>query len=100
MLIHASPMRARGKALTQHDVQTGPAVRGDMVVVQEKSQALNRYSNIARFQMSGVNDPQPMPPLHDAVLSWMGPLGFVLSGIEFVDGVAYAQSWWCRASGG
>jgi hypothetical protein len=69
-----------------------------MIVVQEKSAVLNRYSNIARFQVTDVNDPQPMPPLHDAVLSWMGPGGFVRSGIEFIDGVAYAQSWWCRQS--
>jgi hypothetical protein len=97
MLVDVSPMRERGKALPQHAVQSGPAVHGDLIVVQEKSQALNRWSNIARFQMSGAADVQPMPPLHDAVLSWMGPTGFVLTGSEFVDGVAYAQSWWCRS---
>ncbi|KDR37822.1 hypothetical protein [Caballeronia glathei] len=96
MLINATPMRVRGKALEHYEVQKTPGVRGDMIVVQEKSTALNRYSNIARFQVTGVSDPQPMPPLHDAVLSWMGPNGFVLSGIEFVDGVSCAQSWWCR----
>jgi hypothetical protein len=100
MLTHATRMRERGKALDHADVQKAIGVRGDMIVVQEKSSALNRYSNIARFHTTGVNDPQPLPPLHDAVLSWMGPNGFVLSGIELVDGVAYAQSWWCRASGG
>jgi hypothetical protein len=67
-----------------------------MIIAQEKSSVLNRYSNIARFQTSGVNDPQPLPPLHDAALSWMGPNGFVISGVEFIDGVAFAQSWWCR----
>lgn len=77
-------------------MQRAPGVFGDLLVVQEKSAALNRYSNIARFQITTVSEPQPIPPLHDAVLSWMGPNGFVLSGIEFVDGIAYAQSWWCR----
>jgi hypothetical protein len=89
-------MRNRGKALDHADVQRAPRVRGDMVVVQEKSSALNRYTNIARFQSGLVGNPQPLPPLHDAALSWMGPLGFVLTGIEFVDGTAYSQSWWCR----
>ncbi|MGF6792784.1 hypothetical protein OKW27_007121 [Paraburkholderia sp. 35.1] len=37
-----------------------------------------------------------MPPLHDVELSWMGPIGFVLTGIEFIGDVAYGQSWWCR----
>ena len=82
MLIQATPMRERGKALEHYEVQKAPGVRGDMIVVQEKSTALNRYSNIARFQVSGVNDPQPMPPLHDAVLWWTGPNGFVLTGFS------------------
>jgi hypothetical protein len=63
-------MRECGKALEHFEVQKAPGVHGDMIVVQENSAALNRYSNIARFQVSGVNDPQPMPPLpllHDAV---------------------------------
>jgi hypothetical protein len=98
MLVDVSPMRERGKALPQHAVQSGPAVHGDLVIGQEKSSALNRYTNIARFQTAGATDPQPLPSLHDAALSWMGPLGFVLTGVEFVDGTAYSQSWWCRPS--
>jgi hypothetical protein len=89
-------MRERGRALEQFDLQRVPSIFGDLLVVQEKSTALNRYSDIARFRTKGVNEPQPIPPLHDAVLSWMGPLGFVLSGVDFFEGVAYAQSWWCR----
>ncbi|TCK33635.1 hypothetical protein B0G84_7915 [Paraburkholderia sp. BL8N3] len=88
-------MRKRGKALEHYAVQKAPGVRGDMIVAQEKSTMLNRYSNIGRFQVSGVNDPQPMPPLHDAVLSWMRSNGFVLTGFEFIGDVVYAQSWWC-----
>jgi ABC-type transport system involved in cytochrome c biogenesis permease subunit len=34
--------------------------------------------------------------LHDATLSWMGPNGFVLTGFQIINGVAYAQSWWYR----
>jgi hypothetical protein len=96
MRTEVKPMRERGRALEQSDLQGVRSIVGDLLVVQEKSTALNRYSNIARFQTTGVSEPQPIPPLHDAVLSWMGPLGFVLSGVEFFEGVAYAQSWWCR----
>ena len=72
-----------------------------MIVVQENSAALNRYSNIARFQVSGVNDPQPMPPLpllHDAVPVVDGSAQVRAERLELVDGTAYAQSWWCRPS--
>lgn len=41
-------------------------------------------------------DPDPLPPLLDATLAGMAVTGFVLSGIEYIDGCAYAQSWWCR----
>ncbi|MFJ2320053.1 hypothetical protein [Pseudomonas sp. NPDC087817] len=38
----------------------------------------------------------PLPKLLDAKLAGIAVTGFVLSGIEFIDGCAYAQSWWCR----
>jgi hypothetical protein len=97
MLLKVTPRLRRGKELSQQEVQRAEPVYGDMVVVQVLSERLNRYSNVARFQVSGVSDVQPIPELHDAMLSWMGPNGFVLAGVEIIDGVAYAQSWWCRA---
>jgi hypothetical protein len=96
MFVLATPMRRRGKALSQRDIQAAEPARGNLLVGQHNSELLNRHANIASFQVSGPNDPQPLPSLHDAVLSWMAPNGFVLSGVELVDGVAYAQSWWCR----
>jgi hypothetical protein len=30
------------------------------------------------------------------VLSWMGPNGFVLTGIEILNGAPNPKSWWCR----
>jgi hypothetical protein len=47
-------------------------------------------------QRAGTAAPELLPPLHDAVLSWMGPHGFVLTGIEILNGVTNPQSWWCR----
>ncbi|RMU62856.1 hypothetical protein ALP25_101568 [Pseudomonas syringae pv. syringae] len=41
---------------------------------------------------------KPLRELLDVTLSTMAHNGFVLSGIEYVDGCAYAQSWWCRYS--
>jgi hypothetical protein len=59
---------------------------------QQKPEVLSRFSNVASFHTSGASVPQPLPPLHDVTLSWMGPLGMVLTGTELVYGVAYSQS--------
>ena len=96
MVLKVTPRRSRGKALSQQDVQRATAVLGDMVVVHVMSDEFNRYSNVAQFQQSAAAKEQPLPELHDATLSWMGPNGFVLTGIETISGVSYAQSWWCR----
>lgn len=94
--MQVKPRRRLGKALPQQDIERGGAVVGDLLITQEKSEIFGRYANIARFHQTGGADPDPLPPLHDVVLSWMGPGGFVLTGIEEIGGVTYAQSWWCR----
>ncbi|UBM27693.1 phage tail length tape measure family protein [Pseudomonas sp. p1(2021b)] len=40
-----------------------------------------------------------IPRLHDACVNGMAQLGMNITGVEEVDGVLYAQSWWCRAAG-
>ena len=37
-----------------------------------------------------------IPRLHDAKLNGMAQLGININGVEEIDGVLYAQSWWCR----
>lgn len=96
MLVKATQMRLRGRARPKQDIERADPVRGDMLISQQQSEVFGRYANIASFHRSGSADPEQLPPLHDVVISHMGPLGFVLTGIEVVDGVAYAQSWWCR----
>ena len=61
MLVLATPMRNCGKALSQIAIQSAVPVRGDLIVVQEKSEAFGRYSNVARFHMAGSSDAQPTP---------------------------------------
>ncbi|WP_260327063.1 hypothetical protein [Paraburkholderia atlantica] len=92
-----TPMRQRGRKRGKHEVQSAVPVQGDLIVGQENSQELGRYTDVARFQTSGAADAQPLHLLLDVRLSHMGPLGFVLSGIEQIDGVSYAQSWYCKA---
>jgi hypothetical protein len=89
-------MRVRGKARSKEEVQRATPVRGDLLVQQRRSETFGRYSNVASFATAGAADQQPLPELQDVALPWMGPIGFVLSGIEMIDGIAYGQSWWCR----
>jgi len=97
MIYKVTPRFRLGRALSHQEVQTAQSATGDMVVVSEVSEYLNRSTSIARFQIPEMNVRQPFPELHDVALSWMGPNGFVLTGFEIVSGIAYMQSWWCRS---
>lgn len=91
-----TPMRSKGLALSPLERRRYPAIRGDVLVNAQLSPELGRSSNVARVSKGMPLEPDPLPLLQDATLSGMAPTGFVLSGIEYVDGCAYAQSWWCR----
>jgi hypothetical protein len=47
---------------------------------------LGRAANVARVDVGMPLDPDPLPPLLDATLAGMAVMGFVLSGIEYIDG--------------
>ena len=66
------------------------------MVNSENSSELGRSANVGRIDVGMPKDPDPLPRLLDATLAGMAVTGFVLSGIEYIDGCAYAQSWWCR----
>lgn len=91
-----TPMRCKGVALSPQDRRRYPAIKGDVLVAPQVANELGRSSNVARVSKGMPLEPDPLPLLLDATLAGMAPTGFVLSGIEYVDGCAYAQSWWCR----
>jgi hypothetical protein len=66
------------------------------MVNSENSAELGRSANVARVEVGMPLDPDPLPRLLDATLAGMAVTRFVLSGIEYINGCAYAQSWWCR----
>lgn len=70
------------------------------MVYSALSQELGRATNIARVVVGMPLDPDPIPPLMDATLTEMAVTGFVPSGIEYIDGCAYAQFWWCCEGSG
>lgn len=91
-----TPMRRQGVALTPKERRRYPAIRGNVMVNSENNVELGRCANVARVDVGMPLDPDPLPRLLDATLAGMAVTGFVLSGIEYIDGCAYAQSWWCR----
>lgn len=96
MYVLVTPMRLRGVALDLKERRRYPAIRGNVMVNSRECHELGRAANVARVEVGMPLDPDPLPPLLDATLAGMAVTGFVLSGIEYVDGCAYAQSWWCR----
>lgn len=96
MYVLVTPMRLRGVALDPRERRRYPAIRGNVMVNSSVCEQLGRATNIARIEVGMPLDPDPLPPLLDATLAGMAVTGFVLSGIEYIDGCAYTQSWWCR----
>ncbi|MFM9379635.1 hypothetical protein [Pseudomonas sp. UV AK001] len=96
MHVLVTPMRSRGVALDPKERRRYPAIRGNVLVSSTNCHELGRAANVARLEVGMPLDPDPLPPLLDATLAGMAVTGFVLSGIEYIDGCAYAQSWWCR----
>jgi len=95
MHLLVSPMRSRGIALDAKSRRRYLAIKGNVMVSSSVCQELGRATNVARVVVGMPLDPDPLPALLDATLAGMAATGFVLSGIEFIDGCAYAQSWWC-----
>jgi len=96
MHVLVTPMRSRGIALDAKERHRYPAINGNVMVNSTISKELGRATNVARVLTGMPLDPDPLPPLLDATLAGMAVTGFVLSGIEYIDGCAYAQAWWCR----
>lgn len=95
MHVLVTPMRLRGAALDPKERRRYPAIRGNVMVNSTQCHELGRAADVARVEDGMPLDPDPLPPLLDATLSGMAVTGFVLIGIQYIDGCAYAQSWWC-----
>lgn len=91
-----TPMRSKGIAFSPEERRRYRAIRGDVRVNAESNTELGRSANVASVWSGLPLESPPLPPLLDATLAGMASNGFVLSGIEYINGCAYAQSWWCR----
>ena len=95
MIFLVRRMRAKGVPLTPEQLRKADEIRGD-VRINHESCNLGRASVVAMLKGAmPLNEPQ-IPDLLDASVQSMAPNALVISGIELIDGVAYAQSWLCR----
>ncbi len=70
-------------------------MHADVHIINCHSDPLNRFATQA-WVFNPAPGPDVIPRLHDAKISNMAQLGMHISGVEEIDGVLYAQSWWCR----
>ena len=88
--------RVNGVAIPTSQLGKIQPLRADIHIGDHHSEPLGRVSTQA-----WVFNPSPgtdiIPRLHDAKVNGMAQLGININGVEEVDGVLYAQSWWCRA---
>lgn len=96
MQVLVVPMRRKGVALEPRERDRFEAVLGNLIVRSVHCDHFGRHANFAWLDAGMPKETQRLPELLDVTLATMAHNGFVLSGIEYIDGCAYAQSWWCR----
>lgn len=96
MQILVCPMRCKGVALEPRERDRFEPIKGSVLVRSTHCEYLGMHACVAWVSVGMPKEQQRLPELLDVTPSTMAHNGFVLSGIEYVDGRAYAQSWWCR----
>lgn len=97
MLFYVTRMRVKGRPLTPAQLHKGERLRCCISIQHESHLGMGRATVVARVGGSaGPLDASPIPELLEVSLHSMAPNGMVLSGVEQIDGVSYAQSWLCR----
>lgn len=89
------PMRVRGAPRSKKEINTAVPIRGDVHLCVDAFSPMGRPSSSASILKIHPGEPL-LPPLYEAVMTGMSTMGATFTGIEFIDGVAYAQSWWVR----
>lgn len=87
--------RENGAVIAAERLRKMEPLRVDIHIGIQHSEPLGRVCTQA-----WVFNPAPsgdiIPRLYDAHINGMAQLGMNITGLEEVDGVLYAQSWWCR----
>lgn len=89
-------MRYRGRAMTSRADLNATLLQGEVRIGLVKHTPMGRPSVTATFKCGGDFVPE-IPPLYDVQVHSLLGNNFVITGTEFVEDVAFAQSWDCRA---
>ncbi|WP_236238476.1 hypothetical protein [Pseudomonas faucium] len=87
--------RERGVAIPSNKLKQLTPLRADVHIEYGDSKVLGRPC-IEAWVFNPTPSGDIIPRLHDACVNGMGTLGLNITGFEEIDGVVYAQSWWCR----
>lgn len=87
--------RLRGVAIDQHQLRRIAPLNIDVHFETYHSDALGR-SCIQAYAFNTTPGAEEIPRLLEARVTGMAQNGMNISGLEEVEGVLYAQSWWCR----
>lgn len=90
-------MRNKGRPLKRREFDKLQPFRGDVYIRHDARTPLKRVSLIAEILKVGPSAPT-LPTLYDVAIHGMATNGLVITGYEFIDGIAYAQSWHCRTT--
>ncbi|HDV4150770.1 hypothetical protein [Pseudomonas aeruginosa] len=90
-------MRRYGKVLGRAGFDKAPVLRGDVWVRMASTSPLNRPTLIAEILKTSPSG-SILPTLHDVQIHGVGTNALLITGIEFIDGVAYSQFWHCRVT--
>lgn len=92
-------MRNRGVPLDRKQLREAEEVYADVRIEHQSNigdgVVLGRASVIATLKGDWPLQVSPWPDLVDVQLHTIGPLYMTLTGVEFIDGAGYAQSWRC-----
>jgi len=95
MYFQVIPLRERGAPRDKKELQQAKPVAGDLRIEHQPTREFGRPCRVA-FISTGSPDDGPLGKLFDAEVHSMAPNGFIVTGVELIDGVAYGQSWLCR----
>lgn len=88
--------RVNGAAIPNYQLRKIKPLRADIHIGDHHSEPLDRVATQA-WVFNPIPGPDIITRLHDAKVNGMALLGMTINGVEDIDGVLYAQSWWCRA---
>ncbi len=87
--------RERGVTIPTKELERIKPVIGTVMMIASQSEHFGRETREAYLFNHGPG-PDLLPRLMDAQVTGMSHNGMNISGVEEIDGVLYAQSWWCR----